>query len=80
MITSSNGAMKSELAITCDQSRFSEARLGCIWLNCWWRESHGDPQTTQADAKTEGYSSETDRRASLLRTTFTKLIEHREVK
>lgn len=66
-----------ELAISCSQARLQVAGLGCIYLSCWSRGSHGDPQTSKADARTEGCSIQTDNKAPLLRSISTQLIEQR---
>lgn len=50
--------------------------LGCIRLSCWPKESHRNPQTAQADAKTQGCSLKADISTPLLRTTSTQLTEN----
>jgi len=51
------------------RSTLKEAGLNCIQLTYWPRDSHGNPQTTQAIGKTMSYSSQTDSSAPFLRTT-----------
>ena len=71
---------ESQLVIFCTQVRHPVAGLGCIHLNCWPRGSHENPQTTQAVAKTIVFSSQTDRKAPLLKVIPIKLIDREEVK
>lgn len=61
----------------------NEASSPRIWLGiieCWPKVFHGYPQTTQAVAKTIGYSPQNDSKAPLLNTIPTQLNERGKAK
>lgn len=70
--------MESQLAMPCSQTRLSVTKLLCIRLSCWPNSFHGDSQTTEANARSEACSLQTDIRSPLLRMTLIQLIEHGE--
>lgn len=53
--------------------------MGLIQLSHWASGSQGNSQTTQAVAKTEDCSPQTDNGVPLSRTVLTQLIEHQQV-
>jgi hypothetical protein len=61
-------------------SSIPRTRTEYIQFSFWSRESHENPQTTQAVAKTIVFSSQTDRKAPLLKVIPIKLIDREEVK
>lgn len=58
---------ESQMATCCSQARLPMLGVGCIKFNCWSRDSCGDPQTTQCDARAEDCSPQTDKGAPLLK-------------
>lgn len=66
--------LESELVMFCNQARLPVVGQGSTHLSCWARGSYGDPQITQADARTTHNSG-----APLPKTTSTQLSEQREV-
>lgn len=52
MSMSDNEETESQLAILCHQMKLPAPGLGYIQLSCWPKGFHGNPQTTQAVAKT----------------------------
>lgn len=48
----------SRLDISCSQARLPTVGQGFIQMKFWPRGSHGNPQTTQAVAKTKGCSED----------------------
>lgn len=69
---------ESQLVISCHQTKPPALGLSHIQMSCWLRVSHGNPQTTQTDAKTVTYSRQMDSETPLLRTTSTQCIEYGE--
>jgi hypothetical protein len=49
-------------------SRASSGGSGLYSISCWSRESHGNPQTTEANTNTKGCSLQTDWGGQLHRT------------
>ena len=68
---------ESQMVISCHQTKLPVLVLGFIQLLA--KESHGNPQTTQAVAKAIAYCLQPNHKAPLLKTTPTGLIEHGEV-
>lgn len=66
-----NREIESKLAISCYQMKLQDPELGYIKLSFWSKGSHGKPQTTQTVAKTMEFSSQTNSKATLLKTAIT---------
>lgn len=77
-VAQSNYCLKIILVRTAKMGE-PEVDMGLIQLSHWASGSQGNSQTTQAVAKTEDCSPQTENGVPLSRTVLTQLIEHQKV-